>query len=223
MEICLYNHKNLLKGKIFMEKEIENFSRKVLFERYNERTNPFLYLTTELDVTNIVEYCKIHKNFYATFGYLITRAANQIDAFKFRAKDGKFFYCDRLVSNYTQQIDGGDIGFFRLPDVENFDEYILEYKKKTDELQASKQSDLSYILGEVWLSCFPWENFTSLITPFDKSITIPQFIWDKFTFKDGKYFIHLMISAHHGFVDGGHVGEFLNILKNQINEFPGNV
>lgn len=62
-------------------------------------------------------------------------------------------------------------------------------------------------------------DFTSLVVPFDKNITIPQFIWGKF-FKEGeKVFTHLMIMAHHGFVDGQHIGAFVNKLEKNIEGF----
>ena len=67
-----------------MIKEIENYKRKDLFDLYHQRTNPFIILTTKIDITNIVEYCKEHRNFYGTFGYLIGKTANNIAAFKYR-------------------------------------------------------------------------------------------------------------------------------------------
>ena len=89
-----------------MIKEVENFSRQALFNHYNSFDNPFMYITTKIEVTNLVNYCKIHRHFYATLGYLITKTANQIDCFKYRAKDGKIYYCDEVFSNYTQiQLD----------------------------------------------------------------------------------------------------------------------
>jgi len=69
-----------------MIKEIENFNRNELFNHYHSFDNPFFICTTRIDITNLVNYCKIHKNFYATFGFIITMSANQIDAFKYRFK-----------------------------------------------------------------------------------------------------------------------------------------
>ena len=47
-----------------MIKEIKDFKREKLFEHYNSCTNPFSFITTEVEVTNIVEYCKIHRNLH---------------------------------------------------------------------------------------------------------------------------------------------------------------
>ena len=59
-----------------MIKEIEDFDRQELFDYYNSCTNPFIIITTKIDVTKIVEYCKLHRKFYATLGYFITKTVN---------------------------------------------------------------------------------------------------------------------------------------------------
>ena len=50
------------------------FERTELFDHYHQNMNPFMIVTVPVDVTNVVNYCKIHKNFYATMGYLIMNA-----------------------------------------------------------------------------------------------------------------------------------------------------
>ena len=42
-----------------MKKEVKKFDRKELFDEYNKRNNPFIFITTQLDITNIYNYCKI--------------------------------------------------------------------------------------------------------------------------------------------------------------------
>ena len=72
-----------------MRKEIKDFKRKDLFEHYHSKTNPFSFVTTKVDVTKLYEFCKKHKNYYATMGYYLTLAANSIEEFKYRYEDGK--------------------------------------------------------------------------------------------------------------------------------------
>ena len=63
-------------------KEIKKYDRINLFNHYQTFDNPFLILTTKIDITNIVNYCKKEGSFYATMGYLITKTVNNIDVFK---------------------------------------------------------------------------------------------------------------------------------------------
>ncbi len=207
------------KGKSNMITEVVEFNRKELFNHYNSCDNPFIICTTKIDVTNVVNYCKKHKNFYATLGFLITKTANQVEAFKYRYSDGKIYYCDNIKSNYTQMYEENAIGYFDVEYTDDYNKYIQNFLK----IQTKFKEDKNYIvendLNEVWLSCVPWFTFTSLIPPFSKKISIPQFIWDKYESEKGKYYINLMIMVHHGFADGSHVGNFINLLKENIAVF----
>ena len=199
-----------------MIKKVDNFDRLELFNYYNDSTNPFLYITTQIDVTNLVNFCKVHRNFYATMGYVITKAVNNVDAFRYRVKDGNIYFCDRVKSNYAQMIDENAIGFFDLPDITSYDEYISEYKKRNNKLTREHVNVVTE--GEDCV-CIPWFQFTGILTPFRKSVTIPQFVWDKYVEENGKYTIHLMIMAHHGFVDGWHVNKLIKCINDEIKKF----
>lgn len=202
-----------------MIKEIREFERKELFNHYHSCNNPFIICTTKIDVTNIVNYCKKYKNFYATLGFLITKTANQIDAFKYRYSDGKIYYCEQIKSNYTQMYEDNTIGYFDVPLTNDYNEYIENFKKIEKKFLEDKNYSTENDLNEIWLSCEPWFSFTSFIPPFNKELSIPQFIWDKYENVDEKYYINLMIMVHHGFADGFHVGKFINLLKENITLF----
>ena len=77
---------------MLMIRKIDNYSRIHIFEHYNICDNPFMILTTKVDVTDVVEFCKKNKMFYATLGYLITKTVNDIDSFKKAINDLKIPY-----------------------------------------------------------------------------------------------------------------------------------
>lgn len=196
-----------------MRTEIKNFERISLFEQYNNKDNPFLYLTTKVNVTNIHNKCK---NYYATIAYFITLVTNQIDNFKYRFENNKIYKYDILKPNFTQMFEDNNIGFFTCDLKEKYSEFLVEYKNMQDKFFGNHKSYANDDQGEVWFSYVPWFNISSLITPFDKKVTIPQFIWDKFIYENGEYYINLTIMAHHGFIDGYHIGLFLQKLNEII-------
>ena len=201
-----------------MIKKVTNYKRKELFHRYNSFDNPFASLTIPIDVTNIVKYCKKHRHFYGTMGYLVTKTINEVEAFKYRFKNNKFYYCDVINSSYAEMKDEDSIGFFTVPFNDNYKKYIEEYiviEKKF----LSNNYTLKDNIDEVWLSCAPWFSTTSIVTPYTKRLSVPSFVWDKFEKKGNKYYLNLMIMFHHGFVDGIHVKKFIDILNNNIREF----
>lgn len=196
-----------------MRKEITNFERQELFDYYNSKDNPFIYLTTKVDITNIYNKCK---NYYPTIGYIITLAVNKIDNFKYRYENNKIYKYDLLKPNFTHVFNDNNIGFFTCDMKEKYDDFLNEYNSIKNKFLETNKSYANIDQGEVWFSCTPWFSMTSLITPFDKTITIPQFIWDKFDLENDKCYINLTIMVHHGFVDGVHIGLFLNKLNKII-------
>ncbi|MBE6145568.1 MAG: hypothetical protein E7171_02995 [Firmicutes bacterium] len=196
--------------------EVEDFSRKNLFEHYNDMESPFIIMTVPLDVTNVVQYTKVHKHFYATMGFIIGKAINEVEAFKYRYKDGKFYYCPRISPNFTERVDS-NLGFFDCDSTE-YESFIDEFVSKKEKL-GKYEATTEERLDVVWLSCFPWASFSSLVSPHDKSITIPQLIWDKYLLKDGRYICNLMIMVHHGFADGYDVGKLIEKINYYIDDF----
>ncbi len=196
-----------------MEKEIKCFEREELFNYYDKRNNPFLIITTPIDITKIYLKCK---TYYASIGYFICLAANSIDNFKYRYDNGSFYKCHEIKPSFVDMWDDKNIGFFCVDIKDKYSNFINEYKKNREIFLSTKKSYSDSDINEVWLSCVPWYKVTSVIPPFDKSITIPQFIWDKFELKDDRCYINLMIMVHHGFVDGYHISLFLKKLNEII-------
>lgn len=202
-----------------MRNVIKNFKRKELFEHYNKNTNPFAIVTTKINITKIVQYCKIKKHFYATFGYIITKTVNEIDNFRYRYENNEFILYDQIRANFTDMIDEETIGFFSVPYQDSFEDFIKEYILKLDGLKQGKINDVEKNEDEIWMSCEPWFSCTSLIPPFHHDNTIPQFIWDKIEYCNNKYEVNLMIMVHHGFADGSHIGKFIHKLNENIDNW----
>lgn len=199
-----------------MIKEIKDFKRIELFNHYHKGINPFIIITTKINVTNVVNYCKIHKNFYATLGFLITRTTNQIDVFKYRYKNKKFYYCEEILSGYTQILGDNNVAFFTVPFSDDFYKYKEEFISNKESLLTNNNISTENKLNEIWLSCIPWFSYSGLIPPFNKEITIPQFIWDKYENINDEFFVNLTIVVHHGFADGYHISKFINLLEENI-------
>ena len=202
-----------------MIRKIDNYSRIHIFEHYNICDNPFMILTTKVDVTDVVEFCKKNKMFYATLGYLITKTVNDIDSFKYRYDNGNIYFCDIVNSNYTEMFEDHNIGYFDVPFCDDYRDYRNSYTNVYDKFIKSKEYKNESVQDVIWLSCFPWNSFSGLIPPFNKKISIPQFVWDKYHLENGRYYVDLMILIHHGFADGYHISQFLNLLEENIRKF----
>ena len=201
----------------------DKWERYDLFKHYDDETNPFIYITIPVDVSNIYHYSKNNNvSFYCTMGYVLTKAINKVDGFKYRKEGDDIVYYDKINSNYTDMITENRIGYFTIDYQENFHDYVVAFNEARMDLIAGKNKNVDVLNhDEVWLSCAPWFNFNSLVTPFNKAVTIPQIIWDKFKKHDNQVEVNLMIMVHHGFIDGFQLNKAIKIIEEEINNFKG--
>lgn len=147
---------------------------------------------------------------------------NSVDEFKYRHEDNKFYKYDTINLRFTQMFDDETIGFFRCNMTNDYDKFIEEFLNIQEKFKKTHQSFVKKDQAEVLLSCEPWFHFTGLVTPFNKEKTVPQVIWDKFSFEGERCYINLMVMVHHGFVDGYHIGKFFNKLSELIENIDPN-
>lgn len=143
-----------------MKKEITNFKRKELFEHYNTKDNPFIIVTTKINITNLYKKCK---TYYATIGYFLAIAVNQVENFKYRYEDGKIYYYDKVNPNFTDTFHDKNIGFFTCKLKETYKEFMKEYQLKRTKFLNTNSSYSSEEQDEIWFSCTPWFQMTSAI------------------------------------------------------------
>lgn len=197
---------------------VEKFNRQETFDHYKNKTNPFSIVTTRIDITKIHELCKTKKHIYATIGYYLTKAMNEVEEFKYIYENGKIYKGDTIHPSFTEMREDKSIGYFYCPLVEDYDEFIEIYdREKANFLNGTAKETVTDDV-EVWLSCEPWFNFSQAVPPFDNEITVPQMIWDRFQIENNRCYINLMIFVHHGFADGYHIGKLLSKIEEEINK-----
>lgn len=112
--------------------------------------------------------------------------------------------------------EDGNIGFFDVKYTNNYNDFMNEYSDKKAKLLNGEEIEINSDQGEIWYSCIPWFNTTQILTPFNKSVTVPQIMWDKFMFESDNVYINLTIMVHHGFCDAFHLGEFIKNFEDVV-------
>ncbi|MDD4816272.1 MAG: CatA-like O-acetyltransferase [Clostridia bacterium] len=201
------------------EINLEDFERKDSFLHFFYKKRPFVSITTELEITNLVKYSKKNKNLYALIGYVISKTVNQINEFKYRFENGKIVLYDKIISSFVDLKPDNNIGFVPVEYSEKFTAFVYDFKASREKMLTNQALINNNSQGQIWFSCVPWYKFSSVEVPYDDDYTIPQFIWGQYELKKRKYFINMHIFANHAFVDGFHIGKFINIF----NEIQKNI
>lgn len=202
-----------------MKEIIKNYERMNLFNQYNERTNPFSFITTKIDITNAYNYSRKHHHLHALLMYVFVKSMNKIDNFKYMVEENQIIKYDILNPNYTVSLDNGDVCFIEFDMDDNYENYLNNFLKSKEIFKENQTATIvsTNDRGSVWLSCLPWFKFTGVIPPFEPTLPIPQLIWDKVEIVDNHAYINLMIMAHHGFVDGSHIAKLIEYINQELD------
>lgn len=203
--------------------DLKVWDRKEVYEFYKGLDHPMFSITVQVDVTNLYQKVKLEKTtFYLSFMHIALQEMNKIEAFKYRFMQEEPVIFDVIHPSYTDLIPNTErfkiVTVDFLEDRQSFIQSAQETSSKQGDqfidLSKEAQSDLVYI------STFPWASFTQITHAHNhnKYDAIPRLTWGKFVDVNGHKMMSLNIEVHHAFVDGYHVGKFIEHLQEHLNQ-----
>ena len=198
--------------KIIDEKTWERAMHCMVFRNSIE---PQFCVTFEADITNFKEKVKNQGlSFTMAMVYAVCKCANEIEEFRYRFLDGKIVLYDRIDTAFTYLNKSTNL--FKVVNVPFVDD-INEYCKLAYKIANEQREYFNGPLGNDVFQCspMPWVTFTHIshTNSGKKDNATPLFDWGKYYEKNGKIMIPISVQAHHSFVDGIHVGQFVNGLQ----------
>ncbi|KOP37081.1 chloramphenicol acetyltransferase [Flavobacterium sp. WLB] len=204
--------------------DLENWNRKEHFAHFKQMEEPFFGATVEIDCTKAYQTAKELKvSFFIFYLHKTLVAVNAIENFRYRIADDKIYINDRIDVSATIGREDGTFGFSLIeynPDFKIFEKNALaeiERIQNTTGLFTRSFDDDNVI----HFSAIPWLNFTSLSHA--RSYTFPDScpkvsFGKMITSETGKRTIAMSVHVHHGLMDGLHVGQFVDLLQDQMNK-----
>lgn len=197
------------------------WSRREIFDFFSKISNPFYSVTFNVDVTEVYAYAKRSGlSFYYALVYLVTKAVNSVEAFRYGIVDGELVLFDERSPSFTDLKKGSEsFHIVTMPCEGNIAEFCQDAKRRSAEqttfLSTDKESaDLIYF------SCLPWVELTALTNErdLDPDDAIPRISWGKFHERDGRKILGMSLELNHRFADGVHIGKFADALQNLIEQ-----
>ena len=140
-------------------------------------------------------------------------AANYIEPFRYRILDREVWVYDQVNASPTINRPDGTFGFAYMNFEQDFNVFKVNARIEIERVQHAKGLEPA-IAGEnvIHYSSMPWINFTAIshARSFSFKDSIPKITFGKMTESNGKKTMPLSIHAHHGLMDGWHVGQFLD-------------
>lgn len=198
--------------KVIDEKMWERAMHCMIFRNSVE---PAFCVTFEADITNFKKKIKEQGfSFTMSMVYAVCKAANEIEAFRYRFLDEKIVLFDKIDTAFTYL--NSETNLFKVVNVPMKDN-IAEYVELAAKTAKEQNEYFTGPLGNDVFQCspMPWVTYTHIshTNSGKKDNATPLFDWGKYYEKDDKIFIPISVQAHHSFVDGLHIGQFVERLQ----------
>jgi chloramphenicol O-acetyltransferase type B len=188
---------------------------------FRNSIEPAFCVTFEADVTEFKKKVKEEGlSFTLAMVYAVCRCANEVEALRYRFLDGKVVLYERIDTAFTYL--NKETGLFKVvnvPFIDNLPEYVALALKTAEE----QQEYFTGPLGNDVFQCspMPWVTYTHIshTNSGKKDNATPLFDWGKYYEKDERVLIPISIQTHHSFVDGIHIGQFVDALQKFFDEY----
>ena len=182
---------------------------------FRNSVEPAFCVTFEADITRFKRVVKEQGvSFTLAMVYAVCKCANDIDAFRYRFVDGQIVLCDKIDTAFTYLNQETEL--FKVVNVPMIDD-LKEYCEFAETIAKEQKEYFTGPLGNDVFQCspMPWVTYTHIshTNSGKKDNATPLFDWGKFYEKNGKIVIPISVQAHHSFVDGIHIGKFVDKLQ----------
>ena len=188
---------------------------------FRNSIEPAFCVTFEADITEFKNKVKEEGlSFTLAMVYAVCKCANEVEALRYRFLDGKVVLYERIDTAFTYLNKETELfKVVNVPFIDNLPEYVALALKTAEEQQE-------YFTGHLGTDVFqcspmPWVTYTHIshTNSGKKDNATPLFDWGKYYEKDERVLIPISIQAHHSFVDGIHIGQFVDALQKFFDEY----
>jgi chloramphenicol O-acetyltransferase type A len=203
---------------------LENWSRKEHFEFFRKFEEPFFGVTVDIDCSKAYQKSKnLKASFFLSYLHKTLVAVNQIEAFRYLISENEIYVYDTINASATISRSDNSFGFSLIKFDANFAVFSenalieIERVKNTSGLFTREFSDDNLI----HFSAIPFINFTAIshARNFSFEDSCPKISFGKLIHNEnGTSKMSMSVHVHHGLMDGFHLGQFIDLFQNLMNE-----
>ena len=201
--------------------DLETYPRRSHFEYFGAMAFPYVGLTANVDVTNLIRFAKAHggSTFHAVL-WASAKAANQIPELRQRIVDGQIVEFEHSNIGYTVAKEDHTFCNCYTKTRMSLEEFLVDARRRQEE--AMQQSGFFNPSEDetalIFTSCVPWVSFTQVVQPVPSPGDCnPRIVFGKYIQEKERTLMPLHIQCNHALVDGWHIAEFYRIFQ-EIND-----
>lgn len=197
--------------------DLETYPRRSHYEFFKSYAYPYVGLTANVDVTNLVAFAKARgcSTFLACL-WAASQAANSIPEFRQRIADGGIVEYDHCEVGHTVPMPDGTFCNCNTDCRRPLPEFLV-YAAQQEEAAKQHHGFVQPGTDEnalIFASCVPWVAFTQVIQPTPiPADSNPRIVFGKYIHEGDKIKMPLSIQCNHALVDGRHLGQFYEAFE----------
>lgn len=200
--------------------DMETYKRKNHFEYFNSLAYPYVGLTVNVDITDLLKTIKAKRlPFFLSVCYCVSKAANRVPEFRQRILNNQIIEYDDCLTSHTVALSDGTYCYCDLDSNRPFEDYICyaAYEQEKSKQKNSIDENADDTLGKIFISTIPWVSYTALINPTPlPADSNPRITWGKYFVQNEKVLLPVSVLCHHALVDGLHISKFYDFLNEEI-------
>jgi len=202
--------------------DLATWNRKEHFEFFSTFEEPFFGITTPIDMTIAYKKAKAKQvPFFVYYLHKTIAAVNQVENFRYRIEGKEVVLYDEIDASSTIMREDKTFGFSFMKFHSDIHEFAKIVQTEIKRIQGtSGLFTTEFPENIIHFSAIPWINFTGLThsRSFSFPDSCPKISWGKLIDENGQKTMSLAVMAHHGLVDGYHMGLFIEILQTELNK-----
>jgi chloramphenicol O-acetyltransferase type A len=202
--------------------DLATWNRKEHFEFFSTFEEPFFSITTPIDMTIAYEKAKVMQiPFFVFYLHKTIVAVNQVENFRYRIEGKEVVLYDEIDASSTIMREDKTFGFSFMKFHSDLHEFAKIVQTEIERIQRTPGLfTREFPENIIHFSAIPWINFTSLTHSRNYTLTdsCPKVSWGKLMDENGKKTMSVAVMAHHGLVDGYHMGLFVEALQTELNK-----
>ncbi|MBK6904434.1 MAG: chloramphenicol acetyltransferase [Saprospirales bacterium] len=202
--------------------DLSSWPRTDHFHFFRQFDDPFFGVCVEVDCTEIYRRSKESGiSFFLLYLHKALVAINRTEPFRYRIEGEEVIVHDTVGASPTISRPDGTFGFSYIPYAEDFPEFERQAKVEMERVRFSKGLiPANSSENVVHFSSLPWLKFTSLshARNYGGGDSIPKISFGKVTEQNGRQVMPVSIHVHHALMDGYHVGKFVELFQELLDE-----
>jgi chloramphenicol O-acetyltransferase type A len=191
--------------------DMDSYPRKSHFEYFRNMAYPYVGITSNIDITDLINLIKNNKlPFFLTILYIAGNAANAIPEFRRRINGNSIIEYLQCNTSHTVALENDTYCYCELNTSMNYKMFI-NYAQEKQVLDKAKgltndENDSDSLL---FVSCVPWISYTGIIQPVpNPADSNPRITFGRYFEQNEKLLMPTTILLNHALADGIHIAKF---------------